>query len=68
MINYEDYESEVRYRSKKKKPRPKKPTTGMSLSRVSSSISIRTHSITENADSLAELIMHLVHAVEFAVG
>ena len=24
MINYEDYESEVRYRSKKKKPRPKK--------------------------------------------
>ena len=33
-----------------------------------SSISIKMPTLTENADSLAELIMHLVHAVEFAVG
>ena len=53
MINYE-----VRYRSKKKADHR----------HVSSSISIKMPTLTENADSLAELIMHLVHAVEFAVG
>ena len=59
MINYEDYESEVRYRSKKKKPRPKKADHRHEF---------EMPTLTENADSLAELIMHLVHAVEFAVG
>lgn len=59
MINYE-----VRYRSKKKKPRPKKANHRHEFEPCI----IKYFNIAENADSLAELIMHLVHAVEFAVG